>query len=196
MRHRLISAPAILLLAVCMVAQLLLPSCAAMYDESMAAMVTKGAINNDLRVVMRNVTPSNVRLRDRHRVEEPVYFAASNGNREMINLLVNNGASLRYRSRQGKSLAYVAAAHGHHDVANQLVRHGGGTMSDIRTAEQHRKQQIAHDRQMAQAGLAIAAAILSGVMQGGGGSEERTCFCGAPSADSSGLCSVHVNWGS
>lgn len=120
----------------------MLASCATMYDEPMAAMVTQGAVNNDLHTVIRNVTPNNVWMRDRRQGEEPIYFAVRHGNREMINVLSNNGASLRYLSRQGHSLAYVAAANGHADIARQLTRYGGGSVADINSATRHRNLQF------------------------------------------------------
>lgn len=151
---------------------LMLPACQSLYDASMDANLVKAAVKNDLNGAVRNVTPHNATLRTPGG-EEPIYFAARHGNRQMLNLFCNNGASPGYRSRQGKSLAYVAAAGGHSDVARSLVKHGGGTSSDISAGRAEHARQVAYNKKMTELTLNFAAMLMQSSFSGGSGSSSE-----------------------
>lgn len=170
---------------------LMLGACAGVQQGSFDAHLARAAVQNDLPGVYRNVNPRNATMRIRD--EQPIYWAAAHGNEDMIDVLYNNGASLKYRSSSGRSLAYVAASHGHRATGSKLVRLGAGTPGDLQAgAHDHAINQQAikeRNRQMQAVALAFAAALLRG---GGGGGGGAGCeICGAPVDWSGRWCSQH-----
>lgn len=86
----------------------------------------------------------------------PLYYAAVHGDTEMVNLLVQHGASVHVHPG-GKSLAYHAAAFGFTHTGERLVSLGGGNSSDVSAGKT--QYAIQSEQQRRQARLATAAAL-------------------------------------
>lgn len=133
---------------------LLLASCADLPGGATDIAFASSVTRNNLSGVMRTCTPRNASVPIRG--VPPMVYAASFGNEDMIDVLYNNGASLRVRNPKGESLAYLAASNGHRSTANKLVKLDSGSWGDVsrgsseyaarRAREQAAERKLASER--------------------------------------------------
>ncbi len=106
----------------------------------------------------------------------PIYYAATNGDIDMARLLLQAGASPRYRA-DGKSLAYLASANGHPQCGESLIALGAGTSRDVQAggvqyAEESRQQRERNAVATAAALTFVATAMHSAMTSSGATSDE------------------------
>lgn len=145
----------------------MLSSCAGLHQASFDHAFANAVIRNDTRGIFSNCTARNANfpLND----TPPIYYAASFGNEDAIDLLYNHGASLRGRSPEGKSLVYAAAANGHTGTAQKLLALGGGTQSDLSSGAGEHRRQVAANAQAEKMQMAALAWLFVAMTSGGGG---------------------------
>lgn len=153
----------------------MLCSCAGLHQASFDHAFANAVIRNDTRGVFANCNAQNASFPLNG--TPPIYYAASYGNEDAIDLLFNHGASLRARSPDGRSLVYAAAANGHIGTAQKLLALNAGTQAELSAgAAAHRQQQAA----AAQARKLQAAALawLFVAMTSGSGGNDSGWKCG------------------
>lgn len=164
---------------------ILLSACAGLHQASFDKAFASALLHNNTQGIFANCNAANANYPLNG--SPPIYYAASYGNDEAIDLLYNYGASLQSRGANGKSLAYAAAANGHADTAGTLVKLGAGTSSDLSSgAVAFRRKQAAEAE--ARKLQAAALAWLAKAMFSGGGGGESCVMCGASGPLSSGRC--------
>lgn len=167
---------------------LLLSSCAGLHQASFDKAFASALLRNNTPGVYANCNAQNANYPLNG--NPPIYYAASYGNDDAIDLLYNYGASLQARGRNGKSLAWAAAANGHTSTARTLVALNAGTSSDLASGAAAYRQKKAADAAAAKLmaeGLKWMFASLAG--GGGGGGGDSCVMCGASGPTSSGRCS-------
>lgn len=167
---------------------LLLTSCAGLHQASFDHAFANAMIKNQQSAIFRNCNAANANYPLNG--NPPIYYAASYGNEDAIDLLYNYGASLQARGRNGKSLAWAAAANGRTSTAQKLVALGAGSSSDLASGAAAYRQKKAADAAAAKLmadGLKWLVAAMAGG-GGGGGGEDRCVSCGASGPTSSGRC--------
>lgn len=156
----------------------LLASCGAMYEKSFNYALPHAVLKNNTQSVAANISPANAVVP--FNGVPLIYYAALHGNEQVINLLHNNGASIKARGPQGKSLAYAAASGGHPSTARKLIALGSGTTRDLADGAAAYERKKAAEREanriLAEGLKFLAAAMLGG---GGGGGGDRCSMCGS-----------------
>ena len=142
-------------------------SCAGLQEASFDRAFADAVIRNNTQGVFGNCNDRNA-VYPLNGVA-PVYYAASYGNEDVIDLLYNHGASLHVRSPEGKSLAYAAAANGHNQTARKLVALSAGSSEDVASGAAVYQQKMAAEAESRRL-QAKALAWLFTTMTSGGGS--------------------------
>jgi len=160
-------------------ASCVLCSCAELHQASFDRTFANAVIRNNTQAVYGNCTARNAVFPLNGL--PPIYYAASYGNEDVIDLLYNHGASLQARSQQGKSLVYAAAANGHDQTARKLVVLKAGPASDLArgaAAYQQKKAAEAEARILQAAALtwlvAAVASDIGGSSSGGADQSHQT----------------------
>ncbi len=159
-----------------------LSSCAGLHQASFDHAFADAMIRNNTKGIFSNCNAQNARYPLNG--TPPIYYAASYGNEDVIDLLYNHGASLNARSPEGRSLVYAAAANGHSGTAKKLLSLQAGTQADYvagMAAHQRELAAEAHARKMQTAALAWLFVAMTSGGGGGGQSSGQLCrYCGKP----------------
>lgn len=156
----------------------LLASCSAMYEKSFNYALPHAVLKNNTQGVAANISPANAVVP--FNGVPLIYYASLHGNEEVINLLHNNGASIKARGPQGKSLAYGAASGGHPATARKLIALGAGNSRDLAEGaaayERKKAAQREANRILAEGLKVLAAAMFSGGGGGGDSTDMRAAY--------------------
>ena len=110
-------------------------------------------------VFLANVSRVNAMLRDTPKLVQERYargdtalhHATRNGDQEIVEQLVDNGADVNVTSDHGHFPLYCAAGHGHVETTQYLVAHGAdlqARLGDGKTVTEWLKQYADHDRRL------------------------------------------------
>jgi len=91
------------------------------YNELHQVSFIEGA---DERMVLENVPFDKLNARD-HNGNTPLMWAASQGNEQLVELLVDQGATVNMQNFVGETALYISAARGFDRICTLLVENGG-----------------------------------------------------------------------
>jgi len=80
--------------------------------------------NADERMVVENAPYENLNTRD-HNGNTPLMWAASQGNEQLVEALLDQGALVNMQNFVGETALYIAAARGFDRICALLIEHGG-----------------------------------------------------------------------